>query len=270
MQPLDIELHRNVAPDIDQLATHMLVPGLGAMAINAFVLHATQPLLIDAGITAQGEAMIERLSASLDLESLRWIYITHADNDHVGPLHDLLRRAPRARVVTTYMGMTKLSQVRPIPPQRLYLLNPGQTLDLGDRQVTAIAPAVYDAPETTMLWDPRSSALFSSDGFGAVVPEPVERASSVPTDALRDGMLAWVAADSPWIRAIDPAALQRALQRIAELRPTTVLSAHLAPATDMLDGLLDTLLLAPQTAPFVGPDQAAFERLQAPLAAGAP
>ncbi|MGH1341323.1 MAG: MBL fold metallo-hydrolase [Nannocystales bacterium] len=258
METPDIEFHPNVATNIDQLSTSMSVPGMGTMVTNAFVLRATEPMLVDAGITAYGDAMIERLSSVLDLESLRWIYITHADNDHVGPLHELLMRAPLARVVTTYMGMAKLSQVQPIAPQRVFLLNPGQTLELGDRQVTAVAPPVYDAPETTMLWDPVSRALFSSDCFGGLVLEPVERASSVPADALRDGMLTWLMAESPWVRSVDPAAMDQALRRVSELRPQTVLSAHLAPAPDMLDVLLDTLRLGRGAPPFVGPDQAAF------------
>jgi hypothetical protein len=112
-----------------------------------------------------------------------------------------------------------------------------------------------------MIFDPTSRTLFSSDYFGALVPSPVELAEQVPASALRDGMMAWLSVDSPWVRMVQPAVLERATRAVIELKPETVLSAHLAPAYGMAEVLSENVLMAPGAAPFVGPDQAAFEKM---------
>ena len=56
-----------------------------------------------------------------------------------------------------------------IPMDRVYFLNPGESIDVGDRLLTAVKPPTFDNPATTGLYDGKSRAYFSSDSFGAVV-----------------------------------------------------------------------------------------------------
>jgi hypothetical protein len=44
--------------------------------------------------------------------------------------------------------MGKLSLRFAIAPERFYLVNPGQSLDVGDRLLAVFSPPTYDAPET--------------------------------------------------------------------------------------------------------------------------
>ncbi len=74
----------------------------------------------------------------------------------------MLELAPNARIVTTYLGMGKLG-IQGFPVERVYLLNPGQSLDVGDRTLQALTPPSYDAPETTALFDNKTRTLFSAD-----------------------------------------------------------------------------------------------------------
>ncbi|QKQ26676.1 MBL fold metallo-hydrolase [Candidatus Reidiella endopervernicosa] len=88
----------------------------------------------------------------VDPKDLRWIWITHADMDHLGNLEAVLSEATNARIVTTYIGMAKMG-LHGLPLVRVFLLNPGQSLNVGDRQLMAVKPPTYDAPETTGLLD---------------------------------------------------------------------------------------------------------------------
>jgi glyoxylase-like metal-dependent hydrolase (beta-lactamase superfamily II) len=261
MNPPTVVAHRDVAPGVDQLVAWLQLPGLGNLPVNAFLLRAREPVLVDAGVVSLQASTLAALESLIDPGQLRWIYLTHCDNDHVGCLDALLRRAPRARVVTTYVGMAKLGLLLDVPPERFRLLNPGQSLDAGDRRLLAVRPPTFDAPETTMLWDPVGRTLFSADGFGALLPGPVGSAGEVPVDVLRDGMTRWLSVDSPWLHALRPGALAEATREVAALRPEVVLSAHLAPAQGMVDVLIENVLQAPAVPPFVGPDQAELERL---------
>src|SRR5690606_14274500 len=140
---------RVVARDTTLISATLPIPGLGVLPVNAFAIRAREPVLVDTGVIALGDAYLEQICATLDPAELRWIWLTHTDADHTGALDRLLALAPRARVVTSFLGMGKLGLVRPLPSERVFLINPGQTLNVGDRTLVAVRPPVYDAPETT-------------------------------------------------------------------------------------------------------------------------
>lgn len=268
MVPPVVFASRNVAPLVDQLGTFLDAPGLGRLPVNAFLLRSREPVLVDAGIVGMKEGTLKALESVIDPSEIRWVYLTHVDGDHVGCLDAVLARAKNARVVTTFLGMAKLGLTRSIAPERFFLLNPGQELDVGDRKLLALAPPCYDAPETTMLFDATSRTLFSSDYFGAFLPAAVESARDVESDALREGMTAFLAVDSPWLRDFSPDRLARATRAVVDLSPEIVLSSHLPPARGMIDALSANVQAAPSRPAFVGPDQAAFAAMLA-SAAGA-
>jgi glyoxylase-like metal-dependent hydrolase (beta-lactamase superfamily II) len=256
-----MNVRRSVAPDVDMLGTFSPVPRIGHLPLNAFFLRSREPMLVDLGVVNMHEPMLRAVESLLDPVDLRYIYFTHADGDHVGCLDTLLPRAPNARIVTTFLGMLKLRLSRPIPPERFHLVNPGQELDVGDRRLLVVKPPCYDAPETTMLFDPSTGTLFSSDYFGALIPTPVDSADAIPEAALRTGIGLFLAIDVPWVRDMSLEALARGASAIGNLRPERILGAHLPPARDMIDALTDHVLAARDAPPFVGPDQAAFEQI---------
>ncbi len=249
--------------DIDVIGFHAPIPGLGILPVNTFVIHGEQPVLVDTAIADMRHDFLARLSESIDPSDLRWIWITHADADHVGNLQAVLDAAPNARIVTTFIGMAKLG-LQGFPVERCYLLNAGQELVIGDRKLLAVAPPVYDAPETTGLLDTRTGTLISADAFGALLPAAVESASEVDPSTLRAGMQTWAGVDAPWLQVADNAKFGASLERIRRLQPARILSSHLPPADGrMLDTLLANLVETPSHPPFIGPDQAALEAMMA-------
>ncbi|MCG7755016.1 MBL fold metallo-hydrolase, partial [Flavihumibacter cheonanensis] len=89
----------------------------------------------------------------IDPEDLRWIWLTHTDFDHIGALHQLLEENPRIRVITTFLGVGIMSLTAPLPMERVFLVNPGQDITVGDRTLTAVKPPVFDNPSTTGFYD---------------------------------------------------------------------------------------------------------------------
>jgi flavorubredoxin len=238
------------------------VPTLGFVPVNAYYVEGAQPYLVDTGLHADAAAFMEALEQIADVSALRWIYMTHCDPDHMGALRPLLRLAPRARVVTTFVGLAKLQlQLVPLELARVHLLNPGQELDLGDRVLRVMRPHTYDAPETTSFYDPKLDALFSSDSFGAALPEITSLANAIPAKTLADGQVVWATLDSPWIHTTDRAAYADHLHEISDLDPNWILSSHLPPARRMTRDLCRNLAGAPDARPYTGPDQDAFEAL---------
>lgn len=259
-KPTMFEPYR-AAADIDVVPSYFPIPGLGIVPVNAFVLKAAQPVLVDTGLVPLSDEFMEKLSSVIDPADLRWLWLTHTDQDHIGSLWRVLEVAPKLRIITTYLGVGKMSLCDPLPMDRIYLLNPGQSIDVGDRILTAIKPPSYDAPETTGFYDPKSDAFFSSDCFGALMSEPVDNAAGMGAENLRKAMVFWATLDAPWLHIVDRSLFAESLGRVREMSPKLVLSAHLPVASDMTGDLLENLATTPDAEPFVGPDQKALEAM---------
>jgi glyoxylase-like metal-dependent hydrolase (beta-lactamase superfamily II) len=259
-------------PGVTVLSDPQEVPGLGWLPVHAFVLDAAEPVVVDTGVSLADRHFVEDLGSVLDPADVRWIWLTHPDRDHTGGLVDLLAAAPRAKLVTTFLGLGILSLEHQIPLDRVHLLNPGQALPVGDRELRAFRPPLYDSPATTAFQDSATGVVFSSDCFGAPVASAAlatcDDVRAVPAEELRAAQLLWATVDSPWVHSVDRPAYDRSLTALRDLAPSAVLSTHLPPALDGIDGLLATLRAAPDTAPFVGLDQRALDELLAGFAPG--
>jgi flavorubredoxin len=254
---------RGLADDVVLIPSFVPVPGLGVLAVNCCVIKSHEPVLVDMGVVAMGRAYFGAITKVVDPSDLRFIWLTHTDPDHVGCLEELLEAAPQARIVTNFLGMAKLGLRNPLPPERFYLINPGQSLDVGDRELLALRPPIVDAPETMGLFDGKTRTLLSADCFGGVVQAPTDSAEAIPDEELTAGVRLWATVDAPWLPLVDASAFGRALKAISDLKPSLLVSSHLAPATRHVDRLLGQLDAARTTPPFVGPDQAAFAGMMA-------
>lgn len=259
-----------VAPGVDRISTDLEIGDLGCLTVNAYVLHGAEPILVEAGTVVGPDEFMAALRTVIDPADLRWLWLSHTDPDHIGSIPTLLDEAPRMRVITTFFGMGILNLFAPLPPDRVNFVNPGERLVLRDRTLTGVRPPAYDNPVSTGFRDDRTGVLFSSDSFGALLPEVPERADEIDPVVLREGQVRWATIDSPWLHDIDTASYARTLDGIRRLEPTMVLSGHLPPASgEMLDFMLDSLAAVPGADAFESPTQAVLEAMLAQAMAGA-
>jgi flavorubredoxin len=252
-----------IGSGIHIIPAYLPVPGIGVLPANSFVVDGDEPVLVDAGPGGLPDGDFERALRSLvDPGDLRWLWLTHTDPDHIGALGRLLEIAPQMRVITTYLAVGKLGMVQPVPLDRCYFANPGDTVHVGDRQLVALRPPTFDAPETVGFYDTRSGTLFSADAFGAVLDAPVATADEIGADALEHGLVLWSTVDAPWLHHTERPAFAAALREVAALRPRLVASSHL-PVADDVSPLLELTGSVPDATPWVGPDQRALEAMLA-------
>ncbi|WP_329389159.1 MBL fold metallo-hydrolase [Streptomyces sp. NBC_01351] len=263
-----------IGPDTTVLADCLEVPGVGFIPVNAFVLHAEQPVVVDTGLGLPDRDFLDTLGSVIDPADVRWIWLTHPDRDHTGGLFELLEAAPEARLVTTFLGVGIMSTERPLPMDRVYFLNPGQSLDVGDRTLHAFRPPLFDNPATVGFYDERSRTCFSSDCFGGPMPTAnvatAPDVSGVPAEDVTSAQRFWASVDSPWLQLVDPDRFLATVEPLRSMDPETILSTHLPPALGLTGRFVDALAAMPGIAPFVGPDQAALEQMLAGFEPGGP
>lgn len=209
------------------LAAWVPIPGLGALANNAFVHAGREPLLVDTGLAMLGDGFLRTLGEVVDPGDVRWIWLSHADPDHTGNLARMLELAPRAKVLTGLLGHAKL-QLLGFDVSRVRVVMPGEIVEAGGRRLQAMRPPAYDAPETLGFHD-GAGTVYVVDSFGATLPSAALDLAEVDERSLRDGMVAWAALDAPWLADLHPELRMRRFSAVERMEPSRLLTAHVPP-----------------------------------------
>ncbi len=256
------------APDVHVFPVNLPLPGVGVLPVNAYLLMAEEPVLIDTGIGVDTDDFIDAVSAVVDLDELKWIWLTHDDADHTGSIRRVMELAPNARLVTHGMSAMRMSTWWPVPLDRVHAIRAGDDLHVGDRTLTAVAPPLFDNPMSIGLLDRSTGSLFSVDAFGAILPEATQDAADVPPEALAGGMVGWATSDSPWAHVTDRAKFGVVLDRVREIQPRRIFSSHLPAASGTsMEDFLRILESVPDAEPFMPPNSEEFAAMIEAMAA---
>ena len=247
------------APDVHVFPANLPFPGVGVLPVNAYLLMAEEPVLIDSGIGVDREDFAAALTSIMDPRDLKWIWLTHDDADHTGSIQQVMEMAPNAKLVTNAFSALRMSTWWPVPMDRVHAIRFGDEIHVGDRTLTAVAPPLYDSPLSVGVFDQSTGSLFSVDAFGAILPEPTTDAGEVSPDELAGGMLGWALSDSPWVHIADRALFSDVLDRVRQLEPTRIFSSHLPAASGTsMDDFVKVLKKVPDAEPFVPPNYEEF------------
>ena len=255
-------------PDTVVLPSHFPIPGAGFLPVNAFVIKAAEPVLVDTGMGIESAEFMQALETIIDPQDLKWVWLTHDDADHTGNLQKVFDAASNARLVANSLAVLRMSTAWKIPMQRVSWLNSGDSISVGDRELTAVRPPLFDNPTTLGIYDNKSAAFFSADCFGAIIPLPARNVDDVTEEDLAQGMISWASADSPWIHLVEPGVFSQTLDTIRQMAPKMIFSAHLPLARGRTEELLELLAAVPASTPFVAPDQRALEQILAGMRGG--
>jgi hypothetical protein len=247
-------MHISTIGDVHAIRDRLEVPGMGYLPVNAFVIRADEPVLVDTGLPGSHAAFMDAVRSVIDLRELSWIWLTHPDRDHIGALYTVLEQAPRARLVCTAAAAGYLALQTAIPEERTTVIEPGESLPVGGgRRLLAFRPPLYDSPMTVGFLDSGNGACVSSDCFGAMLPtaEIADAAdiALLDTAEVRGGQRFWAGVDSPWVHLADPERFAGSYDDLSRFRPSLMLSAHLPPAADQFEHFLGLLADLPGSTP---------------------
>lgn len=226
-----VELPRTVEPIVidtmmfgepEMMACH-LIPG-------------SRPAIVDVGPANTADNVIEGLAVH-GINSVDSIVLTHIHFDHAGGAARLAEHFPDAtvyipsRVVRHLADPTKLTESvtsiwgdqteelfglpSSIDPDRIQGLEDGDTIDLGDRKLEAIATPGHTRAHMS-FYDQRTGAVVCGDALGLQLPgSRIIRPSSPPADYSRAEAIASI----DRIRAKQPSSLHLAHFGLARQDP---------------------------------------------------
>lgn len=247
-------MHITTIGDVHAIRDRLDIPGMGSLPVNAFVIRAEEPVLVDTGLPGSQATFVDAVRSVIDLRELSWIWLTHPDRDHLGALDTILAQAPQARLVCTFATAGYLALQQPIPEERITLIEPGESLPVGGgRQLRALRPPLYDNPMTVGFLDSGNGACVSADCFGAVLPtaDSADAPDIAGLDAaeVKAGQTFWAGVDSPWVHLVDPGRFAGSYESLSRFQPSLMLSAHLPPAADQFERFRGLLTDLPRSAP---------------------
>jgi flavorubredoxin len=207
-----------------------LIPNLARsgelfLPANSMVIRGREPVIVDTGAPLHRAQWLEKVFSVVEPEDVRWIFLSHDDGDHTGGLFDALERCPNATLVTNFFSVERLALEKPaLPLDRMRWLEPGDSLDIGDRVLQLFRPPIFDGPTTRGVFDPKTRAMWIVDSFACLTP------GSLEGEDLADEQLGMMAmfgsAVSPWHPWLDREVYTRHLRRVEAMGATVTASAH--------------------------------------------
>jgi glyoxylase-like metal-dependent hydrolase (beta-lactamase superfamily II) len=102
------------AADVHVFPVNLHLPGAGFLPVNAYLLMAEEPVLIDTGIGLDGDDFVAAVSSVVDLRELKWVWLTHDDADHTGSIQRVMELAPNAKLITHGFSALRMSTWWPV------------------------------------------------------------------------------------------------------------------------------------------------------------
>lgn len=207
-----------------------LTPSIGGTwtNLNSMVIRAAEPVIVDTGMVTNRDIWFEDVFSLVAPQEVRWIFVTHTDNDHSGNMMEALEYCPNAKLVLSRGESYRAAACFGIPSERIHMVDDGQAFHAGDRTLRAVRPPAYDSPYTRGLFDPSTGVYYAADAFCAPMPgEPVDWTEQIDPALWAEGMARYhYSSLCPWVALADRGLFRAEVDRLAALGAELIVSAH--------------------------------------------
>lgn len=173
--------------------------------VAAFVIPGDRPAVIETGPATVTDTLTDALvSLGYGPNDIAYFVMSHIHLDHAGAAGDILERFPKATIVVHERGakhmadpsklmasatrvfgekMATFGPLKPVAPDHLLAISPGDVLDLGGGRSLEMVQADGHAVHHVAIQDSQTGALFVGDSMGVFLPEAgVLRPATPPPD----------------------------------------------------------------------------------------
>ena len=250
----------------DTWVIHQVQPALGQplfVFLNSMLILGAEPMIVDTGTPANREQWLKDVFSLVEPNDVRWVFLSHDDVDHTGNLDEVMTACPNAQLVCNWAMIERHTNCFEFPLSRCRWIMDGETLDIGDRELAALRPPVYDSPTTRGLFDPTTGVYWAVDTFATPLPDPQMGVGDLDPDFWQGGLAMFaLGAVSPWLSLVDEGKYGRYVDRVQNLDITTVACCH-SPVIEgpLIERAFAHIRQLPTIEPPALPDQSVLDQI---------
>lgn len=134
---------------------------------NSYLIREGKNVLIDTVDHKFSREFVQNLAAEIDLASIDFVVINHAEEDHAGALTELMARIPGTPIYCTHNAIDSITGHHHHPEWNFHPVKTGDSLDIGNgKQLVFIETPMLHWPDSMMTYMAEDAVLFSNDAFG--------------------------------------------------------------------------------------------------------
>jgi len=150
--------------DIDLFEGQYIVPN--GMAYNSYLVLDENIAVMDTVDIRKADAYFANLEASLEGRTPDYLIVSHVEPDHASSVKRFTEKYPAAKIVGNAKTIQFLANYFDLSGTEFVTVKDGDTLSLGQHQLTFILAPMVHWPEVMMTYESTEKVLFSADAFG--------------------------------------------------------------------------------------------------------
>ncbi len=133
---------------------------------NSYIIKGSEKtVLIDTVDKFYSKEFLENVKEVVEPSKIDYIVLNHLEPDHSGSLGEILKYAPKAKVIGSQMAIN-IAKAYYHKDFNSLVVKDGEIISLGDRTLKIITAPWLHWPETIFTYDVEDQVLFSGDAFG--------------------------------------------------------------------------------------------------------
>lgn len=150
---------------LDMFEGQYAVPN--GMAYNSYAIIDEKLVIMDSVDARFTYEWFGRIDEALGGKEPDYLVVQHMEPDHSGSLFKFATKYPNTKIVASAMAFNMMKNFFGDNfEERAIVVDDGDTLDLGGRQLTFVTAPMVHWPEVIMTYDSKDKVLFTADAFG--------------------------------------------------------------------------------------------------------
>ncbi len=135
------------------------------VSYNSYLINDEKKAIIDLTKSFKGDEYLDQIDEVTDISKIDYIVVNHMEPDHSGLIRTLRRISPRVTILGSKKTKEMLEGFFSIK-ENIQVVNDGDTLSLGKRNLKFYSTPFLHWPETIMTYETTHRILFPCDAFG--------------------------------------------------------------------------------------------------------
>lgn len=166
MQKISDRIYSVGVNDSDKVLFEGLWPLPVGVSYNSYLVVDEKIALLDTVESGFEEEFLDNIQEAIGDRSIDFLIVNHMEPDHSSLTAYMLEKYPDLKIVANAKTVPMLKGYYSAPEDRIVVVSEGESLSLGNCNLTFYMAPMVHWPEVMVTWLPEESTIFSADAFG--------------------------------------------------------------------------------------------------------